>query len=255
MGAINPTRENNMTACPRITKPTDLHQPGAIDQLIAFHRQTFGGWTMEDESGGSESGGEGGEAGGENNSGTTDTGFPADTPVADMTEGQQAAYYRHQARKHEDRYKDWQRTLGGKTAAEIAAERDELERLRASSRSEAENAVEEAKRTTRAEVTQQYGTRLVAAEFKALLTHVPDERREQIIGGLNLTSYITESGDVDTDKVKSFAAAIAPADTGVGGQQHDFGGGRGSGSSSTGGDVDDYKAQMERSLGRKPVKQ
>jgi len=29
------------------TKPIDLHTPGAIDQLIAYHRQTFGGWTME----------------------------------------------------------------------------------------------------------------------------------------------------------------------------------------------------------------
>ena len=31
---------------PVVAYPTDLHAPGAIDQLIAFHRQTFGGWTM-----------------------------------------------------------------------------------------------------------------------------------------------------------------------------------------------------------------
>lgn len=28
-------------------KPTDLRQPGAIDALMSFHRQTFGGWHME----------------------------------------------------------------------------------------------------------------------------------------------------------------------------------------------------------------
>jgi hypothetical protein len=245
-----------MTACPRITKPTDLRAPGAIDQLIAFHRQTFGGWNMgpeEDaaaeaaataaaEQAASEAAAAAAEAA------ARDAGFPANTPVAEMTAEQQAAYHLHQSRKHEERNKDWQRTLGGKTPAEVAAE---LEELRTKTRTEGENAIEEAKRSTKAEVTAQFGERLVAAEFKAAFAHLDETRREQIISGLNLTSYITESGDVDTAKVTSYAAAIAPADTGAGGQQHDFGGGRGGGSHQPGGDVDDYKAQMEKSLGRR----
>lgn len=36
------------TTSQTVPYPEDLRAPGAIDQLIAFHRQTFGGWTMVD---------------------------------------------------------------------------------------------------------------------------------------------------------------------------------------------------------------
>lgn len=160
-------------------------------------------------------------------------GFPANTRAEDMTSEQQAAYYRHQARKHEDRNKEWQRTLDGKTAEEIKAEREELEKLRAKDRTEAENAVEDAKKSTKAEVVREFGTKLVAAEFKAVLAHVDADRRGQIIENLNLTKFINDNGDVDTDKVKSAAVALAPADTGAGAKK-DFGGGRRTSESGTG---------------------
>lgn len=162
-------------------------------------------------------------------------GYPPNTKAEDMTPEQQAAYYRHQARKHEDRNKEWQRTLDGKTAEEIKAEREELEKLRAKERTEAENAVEDAKKSTKAEVIKEFGTKLVAAEFKAVLSHVDEDRRGQIIENLDLSKFISDNGDVDTDKVKSAAAALAPADTGAGGNR-DFGAGRrGLGSGNVGG--------------------
>jgi hypothetical protein len=237
-----------MTSCPRITKPTDLHAPGAIDQLIAFHRQTFGGWAMEGEDDEAAKAAEEAAAKEADEKATKDkadaekAGFPANTRPDDMaTDAERAAYYRHQARKHEDRNKDWQRTLGGKTPEQLKAEQDELEELRKKTRSESENAVAEAEKAGEAKATQKYGTKLVAAEFRAVLAHIGDEaRRDLIIANLDLTKFINDNGDVDTDKVKSTAAALAPADKGVGDKKDrpDYGGGRrgpGSGSGGTGG--------------------
>lgn len=176
-------------------------------------------------------------AGGQDAGAGQDLGFPADTRPDDMEPDQRAAYFQHQAKKHENRNKDWRAALGGKLPDEVKAELDELEKLRAQGRTEQENAVEDAKKTALAEAAAQYGSRLVAAEFKAALAHLvttdqqgqaDTKRRDDIIAGLNLTSYLTSSGDVDTDKVTSYAATIAPAGKGTGDQQ-DIGGGRQSG--------------------------
>lgn len=155
-------------------------------------------------------------------------GFPENTKPADMTVEQRAAYYQHQAQKHEKRNKQLLRVTGGKYGDDLKTDLDELERLRTAQLTDAEKAVEEAKKTVRAEVQREYGTKLVAAEFRAALGHVDGERRDQIIEGLTLEKYLTSDGDVDTDKVKSFAAAIAPADKGEGnnGRDRDYGGGR-----------------------------
>lgn len=155
-----------------------------------------------------------------------DKGFPENTPVAEMTVEQQAAYHKHQARKHEDRSKEWSRTFEGKTPAQIKAELDAAAEVKRAQMSDADKALEEARTTARQEAAKEFGNKLVAAEFRAALAHVDGERRDQIIEGLNLSTYLTDSGDVDTDKVKSYAAAIAPADKGEGTRTHDYGGGR-----------------------------
>lgn len=159
-------------------------------------------------------------------------GFPADTAVAEMTVAQQAAYWQHQARKHEGRATEYRTAAGGKTAAEIRADLEAAEALRTSQMSAAEKAVEQARSAARQEVAAEYGTRLVAAEFKAALAGVDGERRDQIINGLNLSAYLTDKGDVDTAKVQSYAAVIAPAkDKGNG---LDYGNGRRSDTGKTG---------------------
>lgn len=161
-----------------------------------------------------------------------DLGFPKDTPVAEMSYEQQAAYHRYHSRKHEQRHKQWRDVFGDKTPEQAKADRDELEELRRGKRTESENAVEDAKKTAREEVTREYGTKLVRAEFRAALKNLEGvdqrdgtDKRDRIIDGLNLADYLTDSGDVATDKVNSYAADIAPADTGAGGHHADYGGG------------------------------
>lgn len=197
----------------------------------------------EGDGGGGDAGGSGGGASGAaGGSGGDELGFPKDTPVKDMTGEQREKYWEHQAKKHEDRNKEWRNALGGKLPADLKADLDDLEALRAAGRTDHEKAVEEAKTAAKAETRAEYGAKLVAAEFRGALAHlvtVDDQgvrdtkRRDAIIDGLNLTTYLNDNGDVDTDKVTSYAAAIAPTDKGSGGRQ-DVGGGRHSGTNGGG---------------------
>lgn len=180
-------------------------------------------------------------------------GFPPNTPVAEMTAEQQAAYWRHQARSHEDRNKQWQRTLGGKTIEQAAADQVELEKLRNDKRTDAEKAVEDAKKATRDEVRREFTPKLVEMAFNAALGHVEEQDRKDLIDNLDMTKFVNDNGDVDTAKVSQVASKIAPAAKGAGGTR-DYGAGRresGSGAP----DVSGTRSRMERALGRRPKEQ
>lgn len=76
---------------------------------------------------------EGDENGG--GDGQQQTGFPADTPVAEMTQEQQLAYWQHQSRKHE------RRASSRADYDQLKADSEELARLRAESQTDAERDV------------------------------------------------------------------------------------------------------------------
>lgn len=64
----------------RLTKPLDLNAPGAVDALLAFHRQTFGDARMEDA---------GGDAGASDAGQTSDAGADTGAPTGQQDTGQQ----------------------------------------------------------------------------------------------------------------------------------------------------------------------
>lgn len=66
-------------------------------------------------------------------------GFPEGTPVRDMTPEQQAAYWRHHARKHEDALKG---KTGGRTLDELVDAARKLKEIEDSQKSEADKAKE-----------------------------------------------------------------------------------------------------------------
>ncbi|WP_136032462.1 hypothetical protein [Microbacterium sp. PF5] len=82
------------------------------------------------------------------NEGDDGAGFPANTPVKEMTPEQQAAYWQDKARKHEDRVK----AFGGKTPEEIAQLQAELDAARTASQTAEEKAIQDAKQEGRSEV-------------------------------------------------------------------------------------------------------
>ncbi len=184
-------------------------------QILAFHNATFGNLRMEDAGGdGGDVGGEGGDGGNEN---VEDKGFPAETPLSEMTLEQRESYWKTQARKHE-------------TASKNRADRDaikaELDALKASTQTDAEKAVEaaktEASTSAKVEARNQYVPQLVTAKLEAALAgKMPAEKIAAQVEFLDHTKFLTEAGEVDTDKVKQYAAGLAPAggkwpDTGQG---------------------------------------
>jgi hypothetical protein len=123
--------------------------------------------------------------------------FPANTPVKDMQPAEQAAYYKQQARKHEDRVKAYGDFTPEKLA-ELTRERDEL---RKSNQSESERAIEEAKEAGRAEVRQ-----LLAAErVRTALTSALSGRVPDADALLDLDRSVFVKGDkADTDAIKAW---------------------------------------------------
>lgn len=140
-----------------------------------------------------------------------DPGFPTGTPVAEMTAEQQAAYWKHQSRKHEDRAK----TFGNLTADELTALREKAARhdaLEEELASDAEKAAAEAKRTAQAEADGKYRPMLAETAFRvAIGDRKTAEEIDEFIGDLNLTRFLTDDGKVDTAKVLARVAQFAPA--------------------------------------------
>lgn len=103
------------------------------------------------------------------------------------------------ARKHEQRAKD---------NAEKAKGYDELKK---SSMTEQEKAVEQAKADARAELLRETAPRLVSAEFRAVAAgRLTSEQVAELIEDLDMTKYLTESGEVDTERVTKKVDALAP---------------------------------------------
>jgi hypothetical protein len=132
--------------------------------------------------------------------GTPDTG----TPGPDTTDWQaEAAKFRDLARKHEQQ------------AKENVAAAKELGRVRREAMSEQERAVSEAveraRAETAAEVTIRLGGRLVDAAIRlAVGDRLGADQVTALLERVDLSSFLTETGDVDTGSVTRWAESIAP---------------------------------------------
>lgn len=103
------------------------------------------------------------------------------------------------ARKHEDRSKS------------NAAAAKELEQLKTSMLDDQQKAVAEAKAAGVAEAAARYGSQIVAAEIRAAAAgRLEAEQVATLVDGINLAAFLTDDGDVDTDKVSAFIDGLAP---------------------------------------------
>lgn len=155
-----------------------------------------------------------------------DLGFPKETPVAEMQPAEQAAYWKHQSRKHEGRSTEFQRLVGNRTADQLKADLAELESVRQEKLTPSEKALEEAKKAAREDTLREFTPRLAAMALHAALTTLPEDAREAFIDTVDLSKFITKNGEVDTGKVADLAKQLAPAGTEVGGTRYDYGAGR-----------------------------
>jgi hypothetical protein len=204
--------------------------PVSPEQILAFHRARFGDTRMEDKPADDAAAKAAADAqaaadkaasdkaaadkaAADAAAASADKGFPEGTPIAEMTAPQQAAYWKYQARKHEDT---------SKARADYDAVVAERDALKKATQTDAEKAVDEAKVAARKEALLEAAPKLVAAEFKAELkgTRSP-EQIAALLAPLDLTKFLTADGEVDTDKVSTYAAGLGSAgkewpDTGQG---------------------------------------
>ena len=157
-----------------------------------------------------------------------DTGFPANTPVAEMTDAQRAAYHRHYAVQHRaerDELAAWKAANEAKVAqyeALEAASKTETERAIEAARTEAAAA---AKAEALAEARKTYGVPAVQARLDAALDAKGLTAEQMKVLVPDPARFLGADG-VDTTALTAFLVALpdkaaAPAATRV-----DLGGGR-----------------------------
>lgn len=189
---------------------------------------------------GGDDGGKGGDAGGDGKGKAADDGkpFPANTPVEDMTDAQQAAYWRHHARQHEGRNKDW---------AKLGKNPDEVRALIEASKPDSERALEAARNEGRTAALQEANAAIVTTVVETLLPEGKELKDFPILEALDLTKFTKDDGTIDTAKVRtvvrSALGTAADSRTGDTGQ-----GRRGNGKQSA---RDAGKSEAERRFGTK----
>ena len=145
---------------------------------------------------------------GDSDGGQSDTGYPENTPVADMTVEQQAAYWKAQSRKHEARVK------ARDDYDEIKAKAAELDDYKRQQMTEQERAVEAAREAGRNEARAESANTLVEAEIRvATAGRLTDDQRTALLDGLDRARFLTDGGVVDNAKVQAFVDAIVPERT------------------------------------------
>lgn len=135
-----------------------------------------------------------------------DLGYPASTPQTEMSAEQQLAYWKHKARVHENRDKS------RSDYDELKATAEKYQQLVAASQTDHERAVAEARRQGRAEAMTETGTQLVDGWLRvAIGDRMPKESVDALLGPLDRTKFLNQSGAVDTDRVYAYAATVVPA--------------------------------------------
>lgn len=138
--------------------------------------------------------------------------FPKDTPVAEMTHEEQAAYWKAQSRKHETRAREAKselqaiEDLGGlQTITEklgiYDAEPSEI--LKALGID-----VDELTSQARAEVMQEFTPALVRSTFEAKMAHVPEAIRSAYLEDIDTSQFLDDNGELDTAAIEERSKAF-----------------------------------------------
>ncbi len=133
--------------------------------------------------------------------------YPENTALANMTVEQQAEYWRHKARKHENTVKSQQ------DYAELKAKAEQYEALVQASQTEHERAVAEARRQGQAEALAAAGGQLVEQWVRAAAAgRLQEDSVTALLGALDRRQFLSPDGaGVDTDKVWSLVNSLIPA--------------------------------------------
>lgn len=144
-------------------------------------------------------------------------GYPPDTPTADMTTEQELAYWKHRSRGHEDKWKQVvNRNLTPDQVIEMQQQLDEANRARMTDHQrEVADARKAGEEDARSALMPQIVRSVIAAELARKAPAITDADIQARTEYLDLTKFLTNKGEVDTDKVANYAATLAPASSGA----------------------------------------
>lgn len=162
-----------------------------------------------------------------------DPGFPKDTPLDQMEPAQREAYWRNEAKKQQK-----ERDAADKRAKayekfgsvdDLQAAADAAEQARVAALDVNEQAVEAARAAGKAEGAREASTMHLATAVKGMLiAHTKgahesfDDASERVSGAIefaDLTKFTGENGELDAEKVQTFAKSIGSADSDGNGAQ------------------------------------
>lgn len=222
--------------------PIDLSKPGALGELFSLHRGIFGGHCMTAgpvEGGDNGAGGDGGDGGDGTGANQHNRGPGSDgtKPLAEMTVEERAEYFEKKANRLQNNL----RAYGDYDA--IKAERDQL---KTAGQTEQEKAVAEARAQGKTEAASEWAQKVVKAEFKAAFKGAKNaDQISALLEPLDLAKFLTDKGEVDTDKVTKYAASLGSSAA----IEPDMGQGRRSGGTPSKGEAG--RAEAEKRFGEK----
>lgn len=164
------------------------------------------------EDGGPEGGAEGGAQSGQNGSqGGSDKGFPEGTPVNQMTDAQQAAYWKHHSRKHEGKAEAFNALgLTPEQIQQLQQRNTELEKAQMDASELAlKEATDKAAADARAATEADWKPKLLASQLKSAASQVlSGEQLNEWLDSVDPDKFIGENGEIDESKVMGKLTAI-----------------------------------------------
>jgi hypothetical protein len=140
-------------------------------------------------------------------------GFPAETPLEQMTSEQREAYWKHHARKHEDAVK------ARSDYDQLKKDSEELAKLKLEGASEQEKALalarEEARREGENIGAERYLGDAVKANFRVATGLKPDDV-DKAFAHVDVKSFIAADGSIDQTALTEFASTFGTKEQGDG---------------------------------------
>ena len=156
-----------------------------------------------------------------------DLGYPKDTPVTEMSDKEQAAYWKHNSRRHEGRYKD---LVGDRKPEDVKNDLTAYAELQRQQQTPAEQALSQRYDEGKADGVKSERKNTATVLFRGALEQagIEGDDLDELVSGFNVDAFITDDG-VDTTKLTAFARRFTTAGTADGSgdrRQRDFGAGR-----------------------------
>ncbi|MGF3056154.1 hypothetical protein [Microbacterium sp. YY-01] len=165
------------------------------------------------------------DSGGGDGGGNEDLGFPKDTPTSEMTDEQKAAYWHNQskvqqkAREAAERQVSAYQKFGSVEDLQSAA--DAAEQARLAALDDNERALETARQEARAEAEREANSRHLAAAVSGMLIartisegETFEDAQARIAGAIqfaDLSKFVGDNGELDAEKIQTFAQSIGSA--------------------------------------------